>query len=207
MGLVGDVELQHLGLDRELAGGPTGGGQRPAERGEDHGGALLLGEPGTGEGDRRRRQDAGDQHRSVLQQHVASGGGSTTTIMPERSAGVRTRWVAVRGACAAGLGRGRRGTSGSRRVGRGGSRTAVAGEHGLRDGLQLGWRRRPPTRTAGRDQVREPEAAGASTPHSSISASAVEQAARAPAQLGAAGRWPLPCGPAPRRRPRRRGRA
>ena len=64
---VGDVELDDGRLLRQPLGDPLAQRQRPPEVGEDEGGALLLGEPGRGEGDRRLGQHAGDQDLLALE--------------------------------------------------------------------------------------------------------------------------------------------
>ena len=66
---VGDVELEHVGRGRQPLGRPLGQRLGPAERGEHHLGALLLGHPGAGERDGRRREHAGDEQLLVLEQH------------------------------------------------------------------------------------------------------------------------------------------
>jgi hypothetical protein len=56
----GDVDLQHVGLGRELAGRPLGEGEGPGRPGQDDLRTLLLGQPGHGEGEGIVGEDTGD---------------------------------------------------------------------------------------------------------------------------------------------------
>ena len=59
--LVGDVELEHRRLGRQPLGDPPGDAERPAEVGDQHRRALLLGDLRGREADRGVQRDAGDQ--------------------------------------------------------------------------------------------------------------------------------------------------
>ena len=70
----GDVDLQDLGLDRELAGGALGQREGAAGAREHDVGPLFLGQPGHGEGQRGVGEDAGDQEPfAVEESHCESG--------------------------------------------------------------------------------------------------------------------------------------
>ena len=68
-----DVDLEHLGLRRELAGGAPGEREGPACAGEDDLRTLLLGQAGHGEGQRGVGEDARDEEPfAVEKSHCAS---------------------------------------------------------------------------------------------------------------------------------------
>jgi hypothetical protein len=64
---VRDVELDDGGLLRQPLGDPLAQRQRATEVGQHDGGALVLGEPGGGERDRRLGQHAGDEDLLALE--------------------------------------------------------------------------------------------------------------------------------------------
>ena len=64
----GDVDLQDFGLPGQLAGGAPGEAERPSRPREDDLGALLLGQAGHREGQRRIGEDARDQKPLAVQE-------------------------------------------------------------------------------------------------------------------------------------------
>ena len=71
---LGHVDLEHLGLDGQLAGGPPGEREAPPGPAQHDLGALLLGGPGHGEGQGGVGQHAGDQDAlSVEESHAPKG--------------------------------------------------------------------------------------------------------------------------------------
>ena len=65
---VGDVELEHVGLGGELAGGALGERQPAPGAGEDHLGALLLREAGDAEREGGVGEDAGDEDALAVEE-------------------------------------------------------------------------------------------------------------------------------------------
>src|SRR5262249_6078007 len=74
---VGDVELDDLGLGRELAGGALGEAHDAAERAQHHLRPLLLGEARDTEADRGVVEDAGDEDPLAVEEHQA---GTSTSV-------------------------------------------------------------------------------------------------------------------------------
>ena len=68
VGGVGDVELEHVGLGRELAGRALGERQPAAGAGEEHLRPLLLGQPGDAEGEGGVGEHAGDEDALAVEE-------------------------------------------------------------------------------------------------------------------------------------------
>ena len=68
LGRIGHVELEHVGLGRQLAGRALGERQPAPGAGEDDLGPLLLGQLGHAEGERGVGEDAGDEDALAVEQ-------------------------------------------------------------------------------------------------------------------------------------------
>src|SRR5262249_61234216 len=64
-----DVQLEHLGSRVESPGAALGQGEAAAEAGEEDFRAFLLRQLGHAEGDRLRREHAGDEQPLTFEQH------------------------------------------------------------------------------------------------------------------------------------------
>src|SRR3546814_1791025 len=84
---VGDVELEHLGRLRELAGGALRQREAATGTGEDHLGALLLGDAGHPEREGGVGQDAGDEDALAVEEgHGPETATSRATVTPPSTA-------------------------------------------------------------------------------------------------------------------------